>query len=94
MQGVHLLLVEACARQRNDLSALLKEQGAQVTAVADGEGFLRQLPQAHYDVVLLDLNLPDEDGLVLLRRLRARGDMPVFVPVSYTHLTLPTNREV
>lgn len=79
MQGAHLLLAEACAQQRCSASALLKEQGYRVTAVADGESFLRQLPQAHYDMVLLDLNLPDEDGLVLLRRLRARGDVPVFV---------------
>src|SRR5690606_29667552 len=79
MQGAHLLLVEACAQQRRATSALLKEQGYRVTEVADGESFLRELPQAHYDMVLLDLNLPDEDGLVLLRRLRARGGMPVFV---------------
>lgn len=79
MQGAHLLLVEACAPQRRATAALLRAQGYRVTDVADGEGFLRQLSQAHHDAVLLDLNLPDEDGLVLLRRLRARGNMPVFV---------------
>lgn len=79
MQGAHLLLVEACAQQRRATAGLLRAEGYRVTEVATGEGFLHQLPLSHHDAVLLDLNLPDEDGLVLLRRLRARGNMPVFV---------------
>lgn len=33
----------------------------------------------HYDLVILDLNLPDEDGLTVARQLRSRSDVPIIV---------------
>ena len=45
----------------------------------DGKGARRELARHHVDVVVLDLGLPDEDGLMLLRELRGSSDVAVVV---------------
>ncbi|MFE4588960.1 response regulator transcription factor [Streptomyces laurentii] len=54
----------------------LRRQGYQVKGVSAGAEALRLLPQA--DIVLLDLELPDMDGLEVCRAIRAAGDTPVI----------------
>lgn len=54
----------------------LTRYGYEVEWVASGAGALRSGP---VDVVLLDLGLPDTDGLDVCRSLRARGDVPIIV---------------
>ena len=59
---------------------LLREQDFLVDHVADGGAADRLLAQSRYDVVLLDLNLPQLSGKGVLRRLRERGDgVPVLI---------------
>ena len=53
---------------------LLREQDFLVDHVADGGAADRLLAQSHYDVVLLDLNLPQLSGKGVLRRIRERQD--------------------
>jgi two-component system OmpR family response regulator len=47
--------------------------------VADGRGMWAALEGGRFDLVILDVMLPGEDGFVLCRSLRARGDMPVIM---------------
>ncbi|MFJ5939192.1 response regulator transcription factor [Streptomyces cinereoruber] len=54
----------------------LRRQGYQARGVGTGSDALRHLPQA--DIVLLDLELPDMDGLEVCRAIRAAGDTPVI----------------
>lgn len=75
-----LLLIEDNLELSHWLARLLREQGFGVDEVPGGDTADDLLRQAHYDVVLLDLNLPHLSGKGVLRRLRERGDgVPVLI---------------
>jgi two-component system, OmpR family, response regulator len=67
----------------NDIRSLLAEQlgraGYQVSTAADGTAMRQLLDREHVDLIVLDLNLPREDGLTLCRDLRARSNTPVIM---------------
>ena len=63
-----ILVVDDEAIIRSNLERILKEENYQVTSVANGNEALRILTQAEMDVVLLDLNLPDIQGLDVLKK--------------------------
>lgn len=66
-----VLLVDDDARLRDLLSRYLQEQGFAVKAVNDAPMMDRALHREHFDLIVLDLMLPGEDGLSICRRLRA-----------------------
>jgi two-component system phosphate regulon response regulator OmpR len=75
-----VLIVDDDARLRALLERYLGEQGFSVKAVADGAQMDRALARELYDLMVLDLMLPGEDGLAICRRLRAQGnEMPVVM---------------
>ncbi len=73
---VHLLLVEDDAAIAEPLVRGLEREGFSVTHVATGADALAAAPT---DLVLLDLGLPDIDGLEVCRRLRATTAVPIIV---------------
>lgn len=75
-----ILLVEDNLELGQSLAALLRQHSFVVDHVVRGDAADELLQQAHYDLLLLDLNLPHLTGKALLRRLRERGNtMPVVV---------------
>src|ERR1700723_4623302 len=74
-----ILLVEDDARLAEMLQEYLSQAGFAVTTVSLGAGALERLNEAEYDAVVLDLMLPDMDGLEVCRRLRADHDTPVLM---------------
>ncbi len=66
-----ILLVDDDARLRELLTRYLMEQGFSIKAVADATAMDRALHREHFDLIVLDLMLPGEDGLAICRRLRA-----------------------
>ena len=66
-----VLIVEDHDRLRDVLTQHLLQNGCHAAGAPDAEGMQQALARASYDVVVLDLNLPDEDGLSLARRLRS-----------------------
>lgn len=77
---MRVLLIEDRARLRELLSEAVREAGWRVDAVETAEEGRAALAVVDYDLLLLDLGLPDEDGLDLLRELRAGGvSLPVLV---------------
>ena len=74
-----VLVVDDSALMRRLLSAVLTQAGWTVAAARNGREGVEQLLEWQPDVVTLDINMPDEDGLSVARRLRATGDIPVIM---------------
>jgi len=74
-----ILLVEDDPRLAEMLSEYLGQAGFGVTVAPLGATALERLSEADYDAVVLDLMLPDMDGLDVCRELRARDDTPVLM---------------
>lgn len=68
-----ILVVDDDMRLRSQLERYLGEQGFAVKAVPDAPGMDRALERDLYDLLVLDLMLPGEDGLSICRRLRGNG---------------------
>jgi len=74
-----VLLVEDDELTSNLLRAFLEKEGFVVHCATNGQEMTALLDQCEFDLVLLDLNLPDEDGLSLARQLRSRSPVPLVV---------------
>jgi DNA-binding response OmpR family regulator len=74
-----VLLVEDDARLAGMVSEYLGAAGFDVATVAGGAAALERLGRQPYDALVLDLTLPDIDGLEVCRRLRARWNTPVLM---------------
>ncbi|WP_110971972.1 MULTISPECIES: response regulator [Pseudomonas] len=77
---MHVLLCEDDDLIASGIIAGLSAQGLTVDRVANAGAARAMLQAAHFDVMVLDLGLPDEDGLKLLQRLRQQGErLPVLI---------------
>lgn len=75
-----ILVVDDDARLRDLLTRYLQEQGLAAKAVGDAQMMDRALHREHYDLLVLDLMLPGEDGLAICRRLRGAGStLPIIM---------------
>ena len=72
------LIVEDDPGTRKVLSATLATAGIESIVAVDGKNMWKML-ETGPDIIILDLNLPDADGLVLLRELRQRSEIPVLI---------------
>ena len=70
---MRLLLIEDSTRLRSTLEKGLRKAGYAVDAAKDGREGLWLATENNYDVIVLDLMLPEIDGLTVLRTLRERG---------------------
>src|SRR6266550_898650 len=77
-----ILIVDDDQRLRALLVRYLGEQGFEVRAVADSASMDKQLARERYDLVVLDLMLPGEDGLAICRRLRALNTSPAIIMLT------------
>jgi DNA-binding response OmpR family regulator len=79
MPPAHLLVVEDDPRLQGLLREAFTTAGHRVTVVGTGgDGLAAALP-GDVDLVVLDLQLPDVDGVEVARRLRADGDVPILM---------------
>jgi two-component system, OmpR family, phosphate regulon response regulator OmpR len=69
-----ILVVDDDLRLRQLLDRYLREQGFTVKAVESGEAMDRALARELYDLIVLDLMMPGEDGLSICRRLRGQSN--------------------
>ena len=77
-----VLIVDDEPGIRETLSAVMKDEGFSVAAVASGEECLSASEQRAYGCILLDVWLPGIDGLETLQRLRAAGSESAVVIIS------------
>jgi two-component system response regulator QseB len=77
---MRVLLVEDDRMIAQGLQTALRQDGYTVDWMGDGNSAAAALHSSHFDLVLLDLGLPERDGLEVLRELRRRGDAtPVLI---------------
>jgi len=75
-----VLLVEDESKVANFVSRGLQEEGYAVDTAPDGKKGLEYINESAYDIILLDLMIPEIDGLEVLRRMRAGGiETPVLI---------------
>ena len=74
-----ILLIDDDSRLAAMVSEYLGAAGFRVTVASNGLHGLEQLGSAPFDALVLDLSLPDMDGLEVCRRLRARSEVPVLM---------------
>jgi CheY-like chemotaxis protein len=94
LQGLHLLVVEDNALNRQVASELLAGEGATVALAESGlEGVKQALAQPAFDVVLMDIQMPDIDGLEAARRIRAAGTRAHLPIIAMTANAAETDRQ-
>jgi adenylate cyclase len=80
-----LLVVDDNELNRDMLSRRLGSRGFQVEVAADGKEALRRMGAEHFDLVLLDVMMPEVSGIEVLRRVRERwseSDLPVIMATA------------
>lgn len=75
----HILIVDDDAEIRSLLANYLVKNGLRATAVSDGRAMWKALEGGRFDLIVLDLMLPGDDGLTLCRNLRAKSEIPVIM---------------
>jgi len=82
MQKPHLLIVDDEQGIRQSLAGVLEDEGYRITRAADMAACRSALQAESFDLVLLDVWLPDGDGLDLIAELRAHATVPAVVMIS------------
>jgi DNA-binding response OmpR family regulator len=74
-----ILLVDDEHAIQTLLSYPLRKDGYEVVQATDGRAALARFAEGSYDLVVLDLMLPQVDGLEVCRRIRARSTVPIIM---------------
>ena len=75
----NILVVEDDHSVRNLVSTTLQTHGYQFDAMINGESALLAMTSHHYDIILLDLGLPDQDGIDIIKTVRTFSIIPIIV---------------
>ena len=78
-QAQHIFVVDDEAAARDMIGDYLKMQGFVVTLCDGGPSLRAAVAKEKPDLVVLDLNMPEEDGLSLIRFLKQSGNVPVIM---------------
>jgi two-component system, OmpR family, response regulator len=81
----HVLVVDDDPSIRQMLVDFLGDYDYKVSAVATGAEMAEVLTRAAIDLLVLDVRLPDEDGIQIARRLREQSDLAIIVITGRSH---------
>lgn len=79
MSEPHILVVDDDREIRRLVAEFLGRHGFRVSQAGDGAQVTKALAAGRIDLIVLDLMLPGEDGLQIIKRLRAGADIPVIM---------------
>ena len=79
MSAPHILAVDDDPAIRQLIAEYLTENGFRVSIAADAKAMRQRLTQSPVDLVVLDIRLGQEDGMVLARELRATSEVPIVM---------------
>ena len=82
--STHVLIVEDDEVARAKLAGYLETAGHRISEAVDGRGLRQVMASDPVDLVLLDINLPGEDGLDLTRFVRAHSDVGIILVTGRT----------
>jgi CheY-like chemotaxis protein len=88
LSGIRVLVVDDEEDMREFLAFVLEDYGAQVTVAASAGEALAALPQVKPDILLSDIGMPEVDGYMLIRQIRALpeeqgGTIPAIALTAY-----------
>ncbi|WP_429146928.1 response regulator [Aeromonas rivipollensis] len=75
----HILVVDDHSEIRDLLKRFLEQHGMRVSCARDGKEMKRLLDEREFDLLVLDLMMPGEDGLILCRELRVKSRLPIIM---------------
>ena len=78
-EAASILLVEDDGPTRSSVATFLRGHGHDVTETADAAGATGSWESRRPDLIVLDLGLPDQDGLVVIRHVRREASTPILV---------------
>ncbi len=78
-EGLRILIVDDEKSIRRFLTVELNAEGYRVFEAADGNSALEASMSAHPDVIILDLGLPDIDGIDVMKKIRERNQIPIII---------------
>ena len=78
-QGTHIIIVDDEAPAREMVGDYLRMHGFAVTLCDGGKSLRAAIETEVPDLVVLDLNMPEEDGLSIIRDLKGRANVPVIM---------------
>ena len=79
MNKLQILVVEDDTPVRNLITTTLKAHDYRFSAAVNGKEAVMSAASLNPDVILLDLGLPDIDGVEVIRRIRSWSNMPIIV---------------
>ena len=77
-----ILIIEDEKVIRNELKTLLENSGYKVQALTNFENAKESIKKIKSDLILLDINLPNINGEILLREIRKESNIPVIMVTS------------
>ncbi|MFC1237201.1 two-component system response regulator TorR [Vibrio sp. DW001] len=80
----HVLVVEDDVVTRSKLVGYFQKEGYQVSEAEDGQQMRGILAEKEIDLIMLDVNLPGEDGLMLTRELRSQSTIGIILVTGRT----------
>src|SRR5680860_219030 len=75
----HILLVDDSLEIRNAVSRYLAKNGMRVTKAENASEMDAELAKSRFDLIVLDVMMPGEDGLSVCRRLSSNGTIPILM---------------
>ncbi|WP_296490463.1 response regulator [Rhodoferax sp.] len=75
----HILIVEDDLVASTTLAAYISKEGYRVSTAPDGQSMRDIFAKGDVDLILLDINLPDEDGFSLLKEIRRQSEVGVIM---------------
>ncbi len=75
----HILVVDDSREIRNAVSRYLEKNGMRISKAEDATDMDAQLAKGRFDLIVLDVMMPGEDGLSVCRRLASEGSIPILM---------------